>query len=238
MNSNPSERVPTNEFLDPYLVPRRNMVHDQLRARSIRDPRVLEAMMSIPRERFLPPALRDLAYADQAVAIGEGQTISQPYIVAYMTEHLAVAAPHRVLEVGTGSGYQAAVLSRLAAHVYSIERIDFLRERAAEVLTELHLTNITLGRGDGSMGWAAHAPYDRIMVTAGAPSVPPELIAQLAEGGRMVIPVGGAGDQRLIAVDRMPGRIVETPLLECRFVRLIGQAGWKENPGDSHPDYR
>lgn len=216
------------EPFDPYLGPRLAMVRDHLRPRGISDPRVLEAMGSIPRELFLPPALRELAYSDQAVSIGEGQTISQPFIVAYMTEHLGIAPHHRVLEVGTGSGYQAAILCRLAGHVYSMERIDLLRERAAETLAELHMHNITLGRGDGSMGWCEHAPYDRIMVTAGAPDIPRELVAQLAEGGRMIIPVGNKSDQRLIAVDRTDGRIVETPLLECRFVRLIGEAGWGE----------
>lgn len=202
------------------------MVRDQLLTRRIVDPRVLNAMSTVPREVFLPPALRELAYADQAVAIGEGQTISQPFIVAYMTEKLAIEPQHRVLEVGTGSGYQAAVLCVLAGHVYSIERIDLLRERAAETLAALGVTNITLGRGDGSMGWAEHAPYDRIIVTAGAPAVPTQLIAQLTDHGHLLIPVGSRSDQRLILVTKLPGRIVETPLIDCRFVRLIGESGW------------
>lgn len=214
---------------DPFLLPRREMVQSQLQSRGISDPRVLDAMMTVPRERFMPAELQQTAYSDRALPIGEGQTISQPFIVAYMTRQLALTPCHRVLEVGTGSGYQAAVLALLAAHVYSIERIDSLRERAQGMLAELRISNVTLGRGDGSIGWAEHAPYDRIIVTAGAPSVPDALVAQLAEGGRLVIPVGNAGDQRLISIDRLNGRVVETPLIECRFVRLIGKAGWGES---------
>ena len=214
---------------DPFLRPRLNMVRDQLRPRRISDPRVLDAMAAVPRELFMPPALRELAYSDQAVAIGEGQTISQPFIVAYMTEQLAIEPHHRVLEVGTGSGYQAAVLAKLAGHVFSIERIDLLQRRAEKTLADLHISHIKLGLGDGSMGWTEHAPYDRIIVTAGAPTVPPELIAQLAAGGRLIIPVGNGNDQRLIAVCRLDDRTVETPLLECRFVRLVGAAGWSGN---------
>lgn len=211
---------------DPYLPARLAMVRDQLLQRRIVDPRVLNAMSTVPREKFLPPAQHDLAYADQAVAIGEGQTISQPFIVAYMSEKLAIEPQHRVLEVGTGSGYQAAILCKLAAHVFSIERIDLLRERAAETLAELGITNITPGRGDGTLGWAVHAPYDRIIVTAGAPAVPPQLITQLTDHGHLLIPVGSRSDQRLILVTKLPGRTVETPLIGCRFVRLIGESGW------------
>jgi protein-L-isoaspartate(D-aspartate) O-methyltransferase len=228
MNHKPDGHLPV-EPEAVFLRRRHAMVRDQLEPRRIRDPRVLEAMMTVPRERFMPPALRELAYEDQAVTIGEGQTISQPFIVAYMTEQLLIAPQHRVLEVGTGSGYQAAILCRLAAHVYSIERIDPLRERAAETLRELGYDNITLGRGDGSLGWAEHAPYDRIIVTAGAPAVPRELIGQLTDNGRMLIPVGNRSDQRLICVSKLQGRVVETPLLDCRFVRLIGEAGWGED---------
>lgn len=209
-----------------YLLARRNMIQQQIRDRGVRDPRVLEAMMAVPREEFLPPLQRHNAYDDRALALDHGQTISQPYIVAYMTEQLAVQPHHRVLEIGTGSGYQCAILSKLAEHVYSIERIDALRKGAAEALERLGVQNVTLRGGDGTMGLPEFAPYDRIMVTAAGPRVPQVLIDQLVEGGRLVIPIGGAMDQTIVVASKSGGRIIETATIGCRFVKLIGKEGW------------
>lgn len=206
------------------------MIQLQIRDRGVRDPRVLDAMMEIPREAFLPPSQCHTAYDDRALALAAGQTISQPYIVAYMTEQLDVQPQHRVLEIGTGSGYQCAVLARLAAHVYSIERIDELRKRAAAALAGLGITNVTLRGGDGTLGLPEFAPFDRIMVTAGGPQVPPALIEQLADGGRLVIPLGGETEQVITIVTRSGDRVIETPTLGCRFVKLIGKEGWQAGP--------
>lgn len=202
------------------------MVDTQLRGRGIRDSRVLDAMAEIPRERFLPQAVRDLAYEDRAVAIGLDQTISQPYIVAFMTEQLELAPDHRVLEVGTGSGYQAAILARLCRHVFTIERIAALQASASAVLTELGITNISYRVGDGSLGWPEQAPFDRIIVTAAAPAIPIRLVDQLTPTGRMILPVGPGQDQCIARVYREGSRIVEVPLLACRFVKLIGEDAW------------
>ncbi len=206
---------------------RRDMVENQIRARGVRDSRVLDAMMAVPREEFLSPDLRQSAYDDRALAWAHGQTISQPFIVAYMTEQLAVEPQHRVLEIGTGSGYQCAVLAQLARHVYSIERIEELRDRAGKTLAHLHIDNVTLRGGDGSMGLPEFAPYDRIMTTAAGTHVPHVLVDQLLDGGRLVIPIGGASDQTIVVVSKTGGRIIETPTLGCRFVKLIGQEGWR-----------
>ena len=203
------------------------MIEEQIRSRGVHDPRVLDAMASLPRERFVPPSERGMAYDDRALPIECGQTISQPLIVGYMTEVLAVTPDSKVLEIGTGSGYQTAVLARLARVVHSVERIDALRERAAENLAGLQLTNIFLHSGDGSLGLPAFAPFDRIIVTAGAPRIPPSLVEQLVDGGRLVIPVGGPTEQTVVCVVREGSRTVETPMLACRFVKLIGREGWK-----------
>lgn len=211
---------------DPYLLPRRRMVEEQLRARGLADEAVLDAMMRVPREKFIPHACGHLAYDDRALAIEHGQTISQPYIVAYMTEKLMTTPACRVLEIGTGTGYQAAVLAALVSHVYSIERYAELHVRAAATLAELSLTNVSLFVGDGTLGLPEHAPFDRIIVTAGAPEVPEALVEQLVQGGVMVVPVGGENEQTLVRVVRRGDRAVEEGLLGCRFVKLIGQAGW------------
>lgn len=225
---------PDNSTTDGCLAVRQRMIEEQIRSRGVHDPRVLDAMASLPRERFLPPSERGMAYEDRALPIECGQTISQPFIVGYMTEVLAVTPDSTVLEIGTGSGYQTAVLARLARVVHSVERIDALRERAAENLAGLQLTNpfaaqgkIFLHSGDGSLGLPAFAPFDRIIVTAAAPRIPPSLVEQLVDGGRLVIPVGGPTEQTVVCVVREGSRTVETPMLACRFVKLIGREGWE-----------
>jgi len=204
------------------------MVEQQLRGRGITDSRILAIMQRLPRERFLPPALADRSYEDRALAAELGQTISQPYIVAYMTEALGIEREHRVLEVGTGTGYQTAVLAQLANAVYSIERLAELSRTARQRLEGLGLKNVTYGVGDGTLGWPEHAPYDRIIVTAAAPRVIPDLLAQLIDGGRLVIPVGTADTQTLTCVERDRGRIIERPSLSVKFVRLVGAKGFDE----------
>jgi protein-L-isoaspartate(D-aspartate) O-methyltransferase len=211
--------------LDFHLA-RRNMIEQQIRARGVRDPRVLDAMMAVPREQFLPPDQRHCAYDDRALALAHGQTISQPFIVAHMTEQLALEPHHYVLEIGTGSGYQCAILARLARHVYSIERIDALREKAGETMERIGVRNVTLRGGDGSLGLAEFAPYDRIMVTAAGPQVPQVLIDQLVDAGRLVIPIGGPKDQTIVVVTKTRTGTIENSTLGCRFVKLIGKEGW------------
>ena len=204
------------------------MVRTQLAARGIRDARVLEAMGRVPRERFLPPEQAHLAYCDGAQRIGRGQTISQPYIVALMTEALHLGGSERVLEVGTGSGYQAAVLAELAGHVYTVERIPELSERARTLLCEeLGYENVSFRTGDGTLGWPEEAPFDRIIVTAAAPRRPGRLLEQLGDGGEAVAPVGGAGWQRLVHYRRLPdGGLAEREFCDCVFVKLLGEDGW------------
>lgn len=203
------------------------MVVNQLEARGIRDQRVLAAMRQVPRHLLVPPALAGRAYDDTPLAIREGQTISQPYVVAWMTELLNLKADDVVLEVGTGSGYQAAVLSRLAAKVYSVERIATLAESAAERLRELGVTNVEVVVGDGSRGLQLHAPYEAVIVTAGSPGVPPLLFEQLAEGGRLVIPVGSSTLQVLTVVEKKRGREVTRSEGSVVFVPLVGRDGWE-----------
>jgi protein-L-isoaspartate(D-aspartate) O-methyltransferase len=220
-----------NESDPPVL--RRRMIDDQIRPRGVCDLRVLDAMMSVPREVFVPPNLRLSAYEDRALPLAAGQTISQPYIVAYMTQQLAVEPHHRVFEIGTGSGYQCAILARLAAHVYSVERLDALRIAAAQTLAGLGIANITLRGGDGTLGLAEFAPYDRIIVTAAAPRIPPALIEQLIDRGRLVIPIGGPTEQTIVVVTRDGSRTTESSTLGCRFVKLIGKEGWRANEATS-----
>jgi len=208
----------------------RAMVDGQIAARGMRDTRILGAMACLPREQFVPPEARDEAYADHPVPIGAGQTISQPYIVAAMTAALGPAPTDHVLEVGTGSGYQTALLALLARSVVSIERHAALGARAGEVLAALGLGNISLVTGDGTLGYPAAAPYDAILVTAGAPEVPESLLAQLAEGGRLVCPVGSREEQRLVRVTRQGGDFHRERGERCLFVPLIGRAGWPPAP--------
>jgi protein-L-isoaspartate(D-aspartate) O-methyltransferase len=203
------------------------MVREQIARRGVSDPRVLEAMRAVPRERFVPPARADQAYADRAVSIGLGQTISQPYMVAVMTEALRVSPGDRVLEIGTGSGYQSAVLAALGAHVISVERHEALADLARQRLAALGVTSVTVVVGDGTEGHAAGAPYQAILVTAGAPHVPAALREQLVDGGRLVIPVGPAAHQELLVIQRDGDRYTESAREGCVFVPLIGRDGWK-----------
>ncbi len=205
-------------------VARRRMVEQQLRARDIVDKRVLSIMGKVPRHLFVEAALEPYAYEDRPLSIGEGQTISQPYIVALMTQLLQVQPTHRVLEVGTGSGYQAAVLAELAAEVYSIEIVPSLAEGARARLEALGYRNVRVKQGDGYEGWPEFAPFDGIVVTAGAPWIPPPLIEQLREGGRMAIPVGGAkATQELILGEKRGGRLESRPVAPVLFVPLTGK---------------
>jgi len=198
-------------------------------AADIADDRVLEALRRVPRERFVRPGDEAYAYADEPLAIGHGQTISQPYIVAMMTAALALTGSERVLEIGTGSGYQCAVLAELAREVVSVEVVPALRERAARLLLELGYDNVTVlpPAGEDVLGAPESAPFDAIIVTAAAPAVPPSLIAQLAIGGRMVVPVGSIRDQDLLLVTRSPRGIEQRALTRCRFVPLVGPEGFE-----------
>jgi len=205
---------------------RNEMVDYQIAARGIRDPRVLAAMREIPRHLFVPVQIRSASYDDSPLPIGEGQTISQPFIVAFMTELLEPAAGDRVLEIGSGSGYQAAILSRLVASVTSIERLPGVAALAGKNLAAVSARNVKVVVGDGTLGWKENAPYNGILVTAAAPSVPPALIEQLAEGGRLVAPVGDRDIQQLVKMTRKGGRIGEERYGGVRFVPLIGQEGW------------
>lgn len=207
---------------------RRTMIAEQLVARGIRDSRVLEAMAAVSREAFVAPHLIEQAYEDRALPSEAGQTISQPYIVAYMTECLGVAPGHRVLEIGTGTGYQTAILARLAAEVFTVERLADLSHHAMIRLADLEARNVRMRVGDGTLGWPDKAPFDRILVTAAAPAIVSPLLEQLAVGGRMVLPIGPADRQHLVAIDKLPHRNVETPLLPVVFVPLVGEAGFAE----------
>jgi protein-L-isoaspartate(D-aspartate) O-methyltransferase len=194
----------------------------------IRDKRVLGAMGSIPRELFVPRNSQHLAYEDRPLPIGEDQTISQPFIIALMTEALALKGREKVLEVGTGSGYQTAILAKLAGHVVTIERLQSLAEAARKLLDSMGFTNIEVHVAEETLGWQRGAPYDAIMVTAGAPRVPPDLLAQLRIGGRMVIPVGSRYIQELCKVTKGRKKNVVENLGGCRFVPLIGKGAWEE----------
>ena len=197
------------------------MVESQIRARGIQDPRLLQAMAEIPRHEFVAPRYRDQAHEDHPLPIDAGQTISQPYIVALMLELLQLEPSSKVLEIGTGSGYQAAVLSQLAGHVYTVERHPELARQAAEILSRLGLTNVSVLTGDGSLGLAEQAPFDAIVVAAAAAQIPPALFEQLREGGRMIIPVGPPEAQELQLVRKQGGKAMISMREGCRFVPLI-----------------
>jgi len=206
---------------------RERMVAEQIAARGVKDPRVLAVMAELPRHLFVEEALARQAYTDNPLPIGEGQTISQPYVVALMSELLQVAPGMKVLEIGTGSGYQAAVLARLGAEVYTVERIPRLCDTARERLLALGLFSVHVKLDDGTLGWPSAAPFDRIIVTAGGPEVPPPLIDQLAEGGRLVMPVGAAKRlQCLLLLERLPGELRKSEICGVQFVDLIGAHGW------------
>lgn len=214
-----------------YSIARRRMVAQHVTARGITDDAVIRVMEHIPRHLFVEEALQGQAYTDYALPIGEKQTISQPYIVAAMTAALNLKSSDRVLEVGTGSGYQAAVLSRLVAHVYSVERIASLARRARRILDSIGCSNVHIQVSDGTSGWSEQAPFDAIIVTAGAPAVPQQYLEQLAVGGRLLIPVGSGSSQVLKRIVRTAEQnYSEDDLLDCRFVPLIGEHGWKEKP--------
>jgi protein-L-isoaspartate(D-aspartate) O-methyltransferase len=206
----------------------------ELEQRGIRDSRVLAVIEKTPRDAFIPAPLRDEAYEDTALPIGQGQTISQPYIVALMTQALELNGTETVLEVGTGSGYQAAILAPLCRKVVTIDRIEDLSRSARYVLNELGINNVEFLIGDGTLGNPERGPYDRIIVTASAPDVPKPLYEQLAPGGRLVVPVGDESQQDLIVVEKTESGPRTTPLCACRFVKLIGQAGWPSTPGETN----
>jgi protein-L-isoaspartate(D-aspartate) O-methyltransferase len=207
---------------------RERMVEEQLGRRGITDGRVLDAMRKVPRQHFVEEALRDRAYGDHPLPIGDGQTISQPYMVAAMTQLLRLTGSEKVLEVGSGSGYQTAVLAELARRVCSIERLPGLAARARRILEELGYTNAVIRTGDGTYGWPDEAPFDRILVTAGAPAVPGPLVQQLAEGGRLVVPVGEPQSQTLHVVEKVGGQTRTSTDCGCVFVKLVGRYGWEE----------
>ena len=213
---------------------RHEMVDVQLARRGIRDAAVLDAMRTVPREAFVPSHLVPCAYDDDPLPIGEGQTISQPYVVAFMIAAVAPTMGDRALEIGTGSGYSAAVLASIVKEVYTVERIAELSDTAAGRLTDLGYRNVHVRCGDGTLGWPEHAPYDIIIVTAGGPRVPPALLAQLAVGGRLVMPVGSDQfSQRLMRLSRaLDGNLLEQQLEAVAFVPLIGAAGWPDRGGD------
>jgi protein-L-isoaspartate(D-aspartate) O-methyltransferase len=211
------------EILAPFLSARRTMIERDLKARGIKDARVLAAMEFVPRQIFVPEKFRSAAYDDRPLPIGEGQTISQPYIVAYMTELLDLKGTEKVLEIGTGSGYQTAVLARLAATVYSMEIIAALSERAKASLAELGFTNIQLMVGDGFFGWQDNAPFDAILLTAASPKIPEPLWRQLREGGRIIMPLGEPRQtQKLVRIRKLAGKEVTEALSEVVFVPLTG----------------
>ncbi|MFP4416097.1 MAG: protein-L-isoaspartate(D-aspartate) O-methyltransferase [Chitinispirillaceae bacterium] len=200
----------------------------KLRTKGIRDERVLDAFRKIPRHRFVDGAMYAQAYDDNALPIGLGQTISQPYVVALMTEMLALKKDEKILEIGTGSGFQAAVLAHFSRRVYTIERHRELGDRARILLRELGYANITFKVGDGTIGWPGHAPFDKIIVTAGAPVVPESLIKQLADGGRLIVPAGDRNSQRLEIYDRQRNQLIKNIETEVAFVPLVGRSGWQQ----------
>src|ERR1700720_1755675 len=212
--------------LDASAAERRAMIDTQIRNRGVSSPRVLEAIAAVPRHEFVPLKFRNEAYADKPLPIGEGQTISQPYMVAAMTEALELTATERVLEIGTGSGYQAAVLSTMASLVITVENHTSLALAAQERLTNLGYANVHVHNGDGSAGFLDAAPYDAILVTAGAPEIPRIFASQLREGGRIVIPVGDRENQELMQARLQNGELKSRALFHCKFVLLLGRYGW------------
>lgn len=209
-----------------YEKQRQRMVVEQISRRGLNEPRLLSAMQTVPRHLFVPPEYRLSAYEDGPLPIGFGQTISQPYIVALMTNLLQLQGNERVLEVGTGSGYQAAILGKMAQEVHTIELLPELAESAAKRLAKLGMANVHIHVGDGSLGWPDNAPYAGILVAAAAPQAPPALLEQLADGGRLVIPVGGQGFQELEVWERKGGRYESSSVLSVAFVPLRGEQGW------------
>jgi len=212
-----------------WKVERERMVAEQIVARGVKDKRVIDAMRRVPRHLFVDKTYYHQAYGDYPLPIGSGQTISQPYMVAIMTELLELKGNETVLEIGTGSGYQTAILALLCERVFTVERISNLSLRARKILSELGFNNINFLVGDGSLGWSDFAPYNGIIVTAGAPDIPGPLIDQLAEKGRLVIPIGSEYFQTLNVIKKQKGSILRKELFECTFVPLLGKEGWEES---------
>ncbi len=215
-------------MMDQYGTGRERMIQEQLRNRDITDERLLTVMLEVPRHYFVDDALRGRAYGDHPLPIGAGQTISQPYIVAYMTQALQLTGVEKVLEIGTGSGYQAAILSRLCAQVFTVERINSLLAGARKTFDLLRYYNIRAKLDDGTVGWPENGPYDAIIVTAGGPGIPEPLIEQLADPGRLIIPVGNQHVQDLQLLEKKQGQVVMTNLASVRFVDLVGEHGWSK----------
>jgi len=207
---------------------RENMVNSQIKARGISDEKILQSMREIPRHLFVPEQQRSYSYEDFPLPIGEGQTISQPHIVALMTEMLQLKENDKVLEIGTGSGYQTAILSKTAKEVYTMEKIEHLGLKAEKLFEELGYKNIRVKIGDGTEGWSEYAPYDGIIVTAGSPQIPTPLIEQLSENGRIVIPIGDAFSQDLIVAQKIKGKLIKKIVCGCVFVPLVGRHGWEK----------
>jgi len=203
------------------------MVDTQIISRGVKDPRVIAAMRKVPRHLFMDESAWYKAYDDMALPLGEGQTISQPYMVAVMTELLDLGGDERVLEIGTGSGYQAAVLAELSREVYTIERVQSLSDRAGKVIAELGYVNIHMKVGDGTLGWPEAAPFDRILITAAAPAAPEPVVDQLSEAGILVAPVGDRFSQQLVKLLKQRGKLLEEYQTPCVFVPLVGEYGWK-----------
>jgi protein-L-isoaspartate(D-aspartate) O-methyltransferase len=222
------EVKPSDSIPQDYLRAREKMVEEQIVARGIKNPRLLAAMRKVPRHLFVDSGLLQRAYADSSLPIGQKQTLSQPYMAARMTEALELLGEERVLEIGTGSGYQTALLAELSFNVFSVEKIRALATRARGLLDRLQYHNIAIQVGDGSIGWPEHSPFDAVIVTAAAPELPRPLLEQLAPGGRLVIPVGDEEAQVLIRVTRHDSKLKEEQLGDCRFVKLWGKFGWQE----------
>ncbi len=232
-NANPAISASAGNF----AAARNEMVVRQIRARGIRSPRVLEALLSVPRHEFVPPESAASAYSDVPLPIGGGQTISQPFMVAAMADAAQLNGSERVLEIGAGSGYQAAVLSLLAQEIVVVELQPELARACCERLARLGYSNVRVEEGDGSLGWPPSAPYDAIIVSAAAPSVPSPLIEQLAEGGRLIIPVGNAEQQDLLRITKRAGAVKKETLFVCRFVPLLGRHGWPAGSQETVPGF-
>ncbi|MCP4024263.1 MAG: protein-L-isoaspartate(D-aspartate) O-methyltransferase [Desulfobacteraceae bacterium] len=217
-----------NDEPKKYASWRKEMVENQIIARGVNDPLVIHAMMNVPRHEFVSEALVDSSYGDFPLPIGEGQTISQPFIIAEMTQSLELKGNERILEIGTGSGYQAAVLAQIVYRVYTIERNNTLFSQSRRLFDKLKYHNIVTKYSDGTQGWKEESPFDAIMVTAGGQQIPKPLIEQLSEGGKLVMPVGGSFSQELIKLEKTSEGFKTTNLGGCRFVKLIGQHGWEE----------
>ncbi|MBW2999246.1 protein-L-isoaspartate(D-aspartate) O-methyltransferase [Candidatus Woesearchaeota archaeon] len=211
-----------------YVKQRKDMVEFQLKLRGISDERVLKAMEEVPRHEFVPEDMKKFSYDDAPLPIGEDQTISQPYMVAIMTELMELKGKEKVLEIGTGSGYQGAVLAKLAKQVYTVEKIELLAKNSEKIYKKLGIKNVEVIIGDGTLGLKKYAPYDAIIVTAGAHHVPKALVEQLKDNGRLVIPVGDRFVQTLLKIKKEKGKLIEKDVLQCRFVPLFGEDGWED----------